>query len=112
MKNNIDPRKKGRFSSEYTTLSILEYMCTRALNIPITKYHILTKVTDIKQQRPDRVAYIMNTLEQNGFIKCINTSNPKRYQVTEKGLKAYGKWAKDFLDFARSNNGICMIQNK
>jgi DNA-binding PadR family transcriptional regulator len=54
----------------------------------------------------------MNTLEQNGFIKSINTSNPKRYQVTEKGLKAYGKWAKDFLDFARSNNGICMIQNK
>lgn len=112
MKNNIDPRNKVRLSSEYTMLCILEYMCTRALNIPITKYHILTKVTDIKQQRPDRVAYIMNTLEQNGFIKCINTSNPKRYQVTEKGLKAYGKWAKDFLDFARSNNGMCMIQNK
>jgi DNA-binding PadR family transcriptional regulator len=85
-------------------LSILEYMCTYALNIPLTKYHILTKVPEIKQQRPDRIAHIMNTLEQNGFVKSIQTSNFTCYQATEKGLKAYAKWAKDFLDFARLNS--------
>jgi DNA-binding PadR family transcriptional regulator len=47
----------------------------------------------------------MNTLEQNGFIKSIKTVNSTAYQATEKGLKAYGKWAKDFLDFARFSNG-------
>jgi DNA-binding PadR family transcriptional regulator len=104
MKNN-EPRKKERFSSEYTMLSILEYMSTYALNIPVTKYHILTRVSDIKQQRPYRIAHIMNTLEQNGFIKSIKTVNSTAYQATEKGLKAYGKWAKDFLDFARFSNG-------
>jgi DNA-binding PadR family transcriptional regulator len=105
MKNNADRTKKERFSSEYTMLSILEYMCTYTLNIPVTKYHILTRVPEIKQQRPDRIAHIMNTLEQNGFIKSIKTSNSVSYQVTEKGLYAYAKWAKDFLDFARFNSG-------
>jgi DNA-binding PadR family transcriptional regulator len=81
-------------------------MCTHALNISITKYHILTKVPEIKQQRPDRITYIMNTLEQNGFIKSIKTSNSTYYQATEKGLKAYAKWAKDFLDFARFNSTL------
>jgi DNA-binding PadR family transcriptional regulator len=93
-------KKKERFSSEYTILSILEYMCTSAFNIPITKYHVLTRLTEIKQQRPDRVAHIMNTLERNGFIKSVKTSNSIGYQATEKGLNAYAKWAKDFLDFA------------
>jgi DNA-binding PadR family transcriptional regulator len=48
----------------------------------------------------------MNTLEQKGFIKSIKTSNSTFYEVTEKGVKAYTKWARDFLDFARfySNN--------
>jgi DNA-binding PadR family transcriptional regulator len=101
----IERKRKERYSSEYTMLSILEYMCTAALNIPVTKYHILTRVPEIKQQRPDRVAYIMNTLEQSGFIKPIKISNSVCYQATEKGLKAYGKWAKDFLDFARFNSG-------
>jgi predicted transcriptional regulator len=105
MKNNTDRRKKERFSSEYTMLSILEYMCTYALNIPVTKYHILTRVPEIKQQRPDRITHIMNTLEQNGFIRPVKTSNSTAYQVTERGLNAYGKWAKDFLDFARQNSG-------
>jgi hypothetical protein len=81
--NNTDPRKKDRFSSEYTMLSILEYMCTSALNIPLTKYHILTKVPDIKQQRPDRIAHIMNTFERNGFIKSIKTSNSIGYQAAQ-----------------------------
>jgi DNA-binding PadR family transcriptional regulator len=104
MKNNTDPRKKERFSSEYTMLSILEYMCTFALNAPVTKYHILTKVPDIKQQRPDRIAHIMNNLELNGFIKSVKISNSIGYQATEKGLNAYAKWIKDFLDFARFNS--------
>jgi DNA-binding PadR family transcriptional regulator len=105
MKNNTDHRKKERFSSEYTMLSILEYMCTSALNMPVTKYHILTRVPDIKQQRPDRIAQIMNTLERNGFVKSVKTSNSIGYQATEKGLNTYAKWAKDFLDFARFNSG-------
>jgi predicted transcriptional regulator len=100
----IEIKKKARFSSEYTMLSILEYMCTDALNIPITKYHILTNVHEIKQQRPDRISHLMNTLEQNGLIKSIKTSNSTCYQVTEKGFKAYTKWAKDFLDFVRFNS--------
>lgn len=105
MKSNSDRRKKERFSSEYTMLSILEYMCTSALNTPVTKYHILTRVPEIKQQRPDRVAHIMNTLEQNGFIRSVKASNFTAYHVTQKGLNAYAKWAKDFLDFARLNSG-------
>jgi DNA-binding PadR family transcriptional regulator len=104
MKNNNDSKKKERFSSEYTILSILEYMCTSALNIPVTKYHILTRVPDIKQQRPDRVTDIMNILEQNGFIEFIKTSDSTAYQATQKGLNAYARWARDFLDFARLNS--------
>ena len=104
MKNNNDSKKKERFSSEYTILSILEYMCTSALNTPVTKYRILIRVPEIKQQRPDRVLHIMNTLEQNGFIKSVKASDSTAYHVTQKGLNAYAKWAKDFLDFARLNS--------
>jgi DNA-binding PadR family transcriptional regulator len=98
--------KKKRFSSEYTMLSILEYLCTDALNRPVTKYHIITKVREIKQQRPDRISYMMDSLEKNGFIISIKISNSTYYQATEKGVRSYTKWAKEFLDFARLSYGL------
>lgn len=71
----------------------------------VSKYHLVTKVPGIKQQRPDRVNYIMEALERNGFIKLTKTPNATFYQITEKGIEAYSKWIKDFLDFARFNSG-------
>jgi predicted nucleic-acid-binding protein len=57
----------------------------------------------IKQQRQDRVSSIISILEANGFIKSIKTSADSTfYQVANKGIDAYSKWVKDFLDFARS----------
>lgn len=82
-------------------LSILEYLCTNTQNMPVSKYHIITKVPGIKQQRPDRVSRIMDALEKNGFITSTRTPNATFYQITEKGVKAYFSWIKDFLDFAR-----------
>jgi predicted nucleic-acid-binding protein len=93
---------KKRFSTEYTMLSILEYFCIN-LNIAISKYYIINKMPGIKQQRQDRVSSIISILEANGFIKSIKTSADSTfYQVTNKGIDAYSKWVKDFLDFARS----------
>ena len=64
----------------------------------------MTKISGIKQQRPDRISLILNKLEQNGYIKSIDTSNAKFYLITEKGFDAYLKWIKDFLTFVRSMN--------
>jgi DNA-binding PadR family transcriptional regulator len=64
----------------------------------------MTKINEIKQQRPDRISLILNKLEQNGYIKSIETPNAKFYLVTEKGFNAYLKWIKDFLTFVRSIN--------
>ena len=85
-------------------LSILEYLCTNMQNMPVSKYHIITKIPGIKQQRPDRISQIMDSLERNGYIKSTKTPNATFYQVTEKGVNAYFKWIKDFLDFARFNS--------
>jgi predicted transcriptional regulator len=98
--------KKKRYSSEYTMLSILEYMCTEGLNMHVTKYHLITNIKEIKQQRPDRLAHIMEMLEQNGLIKSIKTSNLTYYYTTSKGLDVYTKWAKDFLDFVRLSDAL------
>ncbi len=43
----------------------------------------------------------MDALEKNEFIKSTKTPNATFYQITEKGIDAYFKWIKDFLDFAR-----------
>ncbi len=84
-------------------LSILEYLCINSLNTPISKYHIINKISGIRQQRQDRVASIMTILEANGFIKSIKTSADSTfYQITNNGIDAYSKWVKEFLDFARS----------
>ena len=74
--------------------------------MPVSKYHIITRVRSIKQQRPDRVGHIMDTLVQNEFITSTKTPNATFYQITEKGIEAYSKLIKDFLDFARfAGNG-------
>ena len=84
-------------------LSILEYLCINSLNTPISKYHIINKISGIRQQRQDRVSSIMSILEANGFIKSIKTSADSTfYQITNNGIDAYSKWVKEFLDFARS----------
>jgi len=70
--------------------------------MPISKYHIVSKIPAIKRQRPDRITQIMEALEKNGFIKSIKTSNATYYASTEKGYEAYLQWAQKFLDFARS----------
>ena len=98
--------KAKRFSSEYTMLSIIEYLCLYSTKTPISKYHIMTKITAIKQQRQDRVSLLLNELEDNGFIKSTvdDISNNKLYSITEKGFDSYIKWVKEFLSFVRTIN--------
>ena len=96
-------------------LTILEYLCLYSKNTPISKYHIMNKITAIRQQRPDRISLILNRLEENEYIKSttMDTSSSsssstdpttKLYLVTEKGFDAYLKWIKEFLSFVRSMN--------
>jgi DNA-binding PadR family transcriptional regulator len=83
-------------------LSILEYLCTNAENMPVTKYHIISRLPSIKRQRPDRISKIMDTLERKGLIKSIKTPNATYYSRTEKGYAEYSGWVRSFLDFSRS----------
>jgi DNA-binding PadR family transcriptional regulator len=87
-------------------LSIIEYLCLYSTKTPISKYHIMTKITAIKQQRQDRVSLLLNELEDNGFIKSTvdDISNNKLYSITEKGFDSYIKWVKEFLSFVRTIN--------
>lgn len=66
-------------------LSILEYLYANAQKTHVSKYNIVTKTYGIKQQRTDRINLIMDTLEQNEYIKSVKTSNIIFYQITEKG---------------------------
>ena len=101
----MDSDKKKRFSSEYNTLSILEYLYLNAQKIPVTKYNIVTNIQGIKQQRADRVNRMIDSLGKNGYITSVNTSsNITFYKITQKGIDAYEKWIKDFLDFAKSTD--------
>jgi hypothetical protein len=61
-------KKKSRFSSEYTMLSILEYLYVNAQKRPVSKYNIVTNTPGIRQQRPDRVNLMMDSLDKNGYI--------------------------------------------
>ncbi|HZI72284.1 MAG TPA: hypothetical protein VFD60_14095 [Nitrososphaeraceae archaeon] len=100
-----DKKKKNRFSSEYTMLSILEYLYTNSQRISVTKYNFVTNTPGIKQQRPDRVSLMINSLEKNGYVISVNTSsNLTFYKITQNGIDAYEKWIKDFLEFARNTN--------
>ena len=101
----MDSDKKKRFSSEYNTLSILEYLYLNAQKIPVTKYNIVTNIQGIKQQRADRINRMIDSLGKNGYITSVNTSsNITFYKITQKGIDAYEKWIKDFLDFAKSTD--------
>ena len=42
----------------------------------------MTKVSEIKQQRPDRISHILITLEKNGYIESIETPNTKFYIIS------------------------------
>jgi DNA-binding PadR family transcriptional regulator len=98
--------KTKRFSNEYTILSILEYFCLYSRKVAISKYHIMTKISEINQKRPDRISHILIKLEKNGYIELIETPNTKFYLITEKGFDAYLKWIKDFLTFVRNMNNV------
>lgn len=93
-------------SPEYTILSILEYLCISSKDIPISKYHIINKLPGIKQQRSDRINTLMEDLERSGYVESIKTSNSTLFKITEKGVEAYYKWIKSFLDFSRIVNKI------
>ena len=99
-------KRKKRLSPEYTILSILEYLCISSKDTPISKYHIINKLPNIKQQRSDRINDLMEELEKNGLVEKVKTSNSTFYKVTEKGIESYHKWIKSFLDFSRSVNKI------
>ena len=104
-KENEKQKKKNRFSSEYTMLSILEYLYTNTQKMSVSKYNIVTNTPGIKQQRPDRVNIMIDSLEKNGYITSVNTSsNLIFYRITQNGIDAYERWIKEFLDFARNTN--------
>jgi hypothetical protein len=98
-------KKKNRFSSEYTMLSILEYLYANAQKIPVSKYNIVTNTPGIRQQRPDRVNLMMDSFDKNGYIISEYTSsNITFYRITQEVIDAYSKWIRDFLDFTRKAN--------
>ena len=99
-------KRKKRLSPEYTILSILEYLCVSSKDVPISKYHIITKLPNIKQQRSDRISDLMDELEKNGLVQAIKTSNSTYYKITESGMESYYRWIKSFLDFSRSVNKL------
>jgi DNA-binding PadR family transcriptional regulator len=96
---------KKRFSAEYTMLVILEYLHSNSNSnpnsVPVSKYHIMTKIPDLKQQRQDRISVILSTLEKSGLIVSIVTPNSTFYRITEKGSTIYLNWVSEFLRFFR-----------
>lgn len=44
----------------------------------------------------------MLTLEKQGLINSIKTSDSTFYHITEKGVEAYSIWVKSFLNFTRA----------
>ena len=98
--------RKKKLSPEYTVLSILEYLCISSRETPISKYHIINKLPGIKRQRSDRINDLLEELENNGLVETIKTSNSTYYKITNKGIDAYYKWIKSFLDFSRLINKL------
>jgi predicted transcriptional regulator len=96
--------KRKRLSSEYTMLSILEYLYNNSQQAPVSKFNIITRTPGIKRQRPDRVNLMIDSLQSNDFIMAVKASNATSYKITEKGILEYTKWVKNFLEFARAAN--------
>jgi len=94
--------KRKRLSSEYTMLSILEYLYNNSQQAPVSKFNIITRTPGIKCQRPDRVNHMIDSLQSNDYITAIKASNATYYKITEKGISEYTKWIKNFLEFARA----------
>ncbi len=94
--------RKKRFSSEYTMLSILEYLYNNSQKIPVSKFNIVNNTPGIKSQRPDRVSLMMESLQASSYIKSSKITNVTVYQITEKGIEEYTRWIKNFLEFART----------
>jgi hypothetical protein len=108
---------KKRFSAEYNMFVILEYLYSNSRSnsnvsldpttkpnsraVSVSKYHIMTKIPELKQQRQDRLSTILHTLEKNGLIDSTVTPNATFYCITEKGAAIYLKWVSDFLRFFR-----------
>lgn len=85
-KENEKQKKKNRFSSEFTMLSILEYLYTNTQKMSVSKYNIVINTPGIKQQRPDRVNVMIDSLKKNGYITSVNTSsNLTFYRITQNG---------------------------
>jgi DNA-binding PadR family transcriptional regulator len=97
---------RKRFSAEYTMLVVLEYLALTSREKPVTKYHIMTHISELKQQRQDRISQFVDTLERNGFITLIDTANAKFYYITENGLMEYNRWVRNFLAFFRGINNL------
>ena len=87
-------------------LVVLEYLVLTSRDKPITKYHIMTHISELKQQRQDRISQFVDKLEENGFITSIDTTNAKFYYITESGLIEYEKWVRNFLAFFRGINNL------
>ena len=91
-------------------LSVLEYLYVNAQKTHVSNYNIVTNTYGIKQQRTDRINLILDTLEQNEYIKSVKTSsNIIFYQITEKGIEAYSQWIKATLLFIRERIAMAAI---
>ena len=44
---------------------------------------------------------MMDSLQSNGFIMAVKSSNSTSYKITEKGITEYTRSIKNFLEFAR-----------
>ena len=98
--------RRRRLSSEYTMLSILEYLYYHSQMTPVTKFNIVAHTAGIKRQRPDRVNLMTDSLQSNGFIMAVKSPKSTSYKITEKGIMEYTKWIKNFLEFAREAIGL------
>ena len=87
-------------------LVVLEYLALTSREKPVTKYHIMTHISELKQQRQDRISQFVDKLEKNGFITSIDTTNAKFYYITENGLIEYKRWVRNFLVFFRGINNL------
>jgi DNA-binding PadR family transcriptional regulator len=89
------------YSSRISKPSLNESSNRNSQAVSISKYHIMTKIPELKQQRQDRISTILRTLEDNGLIISTATPNATFYRITEKGADTYLKWVGHFLSFFR-----------